>query len=210
MMTSGLEQGLPEYQGHTPAMGDQQLSIAHNVFWVACDGAAIVLSMESGKYFGFDNVAAFIWGEIAQRNPQDQIASAMANNYGLEIERARADLDSFTQKLQTNGLVEFAVTSATSQSIEEYPQSANSDAGHVSSSRRGKQSGDVRGFHRFLLFVEAYVLMVRTDLGLWREGFHGLWKRFGSSRERAGSSLPGDPAVVKSICAPVQAAFRWY
>jgi len=211
MMTSGLEQALPRHKGHTPALSGQQLTIARNVFWVTCDGATIVLSMESGKYFGFDNIAALIWSEIAQHIPQDQIASAMATNYGVEVERARADIDSFTQKLQTNGLVEFAVTSATSQSAEEHPQSANSNAGHGPLFQAGNQSGDVRGLQRFLLFVEAYVLMVRTDVGLWRKGFHGLWKRFGgSSRERTGSSPPGDPAVVKSLCAPVLAAFRWY
>lgn len=191
-------------------MSDQQLTIARNVFWVACDGATIVVSMESGKYFGFDNVAALIWGEIAQHIPQDQIASAMAGNYGLEIERARADLASFIQKLHTNGLVEFALTSVASQSIKEHPRSANSNTGHVSLSQAGKQREDARGLHRFLLFVEAYVLMVRTDVALWRKGFHGMWKRFGSSRKRFGSSVAGDVATVKSICSPVLSAFRWY
>jgi Transglutaminase-like superfamily/Coenzyme PQQ synthesis protein D (PqqD) len=211
MLTSRLEQALQRRQSQTDVGSGQQLTIASNVFWVACDGATIILSMDSGKYFGFDNVAAFIWGEIAQHSPQDQIASAMASDYGLEIERARADLDSFIRKLQTNGLVEFAVTCETSPSREEHPQaSSNSHAGYVSLPQAGKRSGDVRGLHRFLLFVEAYVLMVRIDVALWRKGFHGLWKRFGSSEKEGGSSLIRDEATVKSICSPVRAAFRWY
>lgn len=211
MLTSRVEHAVQGHEGQTRVVSDQQLTIARNVFWVACDGATIVLSMESGKYFGFDNVAAFIWGEVAQHIPQNQIASAMASNYGLEIERARTDLDSFIQKLQTSALVEFALTRATSPSIEEEPQtSSNSHAGHVSSFQTGKQSRDVRGPHRFLLFLEAYALMVRIDIGLRRKGFHGLWKRFGSSGKRFGSSGAEDEATVKSVCSPVRAAFRWY
>jgi Transglutaminase-like superfamily/Coenzyme PQQ synthesis protein D (PqqD) len=183
-------------------------TIAPNVFWVDSGGGTIVLNMETGRYFAFDSVAAFIWKLLGNASPLEEIATAVASDYGLNVDVARADVDSFVQKLRESKLVE---TSA-HQGGRQPPSGANvpnSSLPVVTTHIPSAEDRKVSALSRCVLFFEAYGLMVCTDVALRVVGFHGLWRRLGGIKH-AVVELRGDSDHVKTLSGIALTAFRWY
>jgi coenzyme PQQ synthesis protein D (PqqD) len=97
-----------------PRMKDlkyQEMTINDNSIIVArknllcCDltEGAVILDLDSGTYYGLDDVGAFIWSLIQEPRLFSNIASAVLDEYAVEPERCAADLvELFSEMVQRN------------------------------------------------------------------------------------------------------------
>ena len=68
----------------------------------------VVLHTQRNTYFGLDNVAAFIWNCLEHPQDAEQLLQAVQNQYAVEVEVAKADIETFIAQLLDRGLVEVA------------------------------------------------------------------------------------------------------
>ena len=61
--------------------------------------------MQSGGYFGLNEVASRIWGLIQARNSIGQILSALIQEYEAPQEALRDDLQQFITELDSRSLI---------------------------------------------------------------------------------------------------------
>jgi len=75
---------------------------------VSCDlaGQAAILNLESGLYYGLEDVGARIWDLIQEPRTVRQLRDLLTKEYDVEPERCERDLLSLLARLATAGLVE--------------------------------------------------------------------------------------------------------
>lgn len=71
------------------------------------DGSAIVLDMESERYFGLDSVGSEMWEALTTKPSVADARTALLNEFAVDEERLDTDLLEFVQALQSRGLVVF-------------------------------------------------------------------------------------------------------
>ena len=69
-------------------------------------GDAVVLDMQSGKYFGFEAVGARIWELVQQPRKVSDIRDALLHEYDADPAECERDLLAFLQQVQEAGLIE--------------------------------------------------------------------------------------------------------
>lgn len=69
-------------------------------------GEAVLLEMESGKYFGFNEVGTRIWQLLREYGRVEPVYQALLGEYDVASERLHGDLLAFVQRLAARGLVE--------------------------------------------------------------------------------------------------------
>ena len=79
--------------------------IADNVLFQELDGEAVLLSLEEGCYYGLDELGTRIWQLIDQDLDREQVVVAIVEEYDVEPEQARRDLDRFLDDLEQSGLI---------------------------------------------------------------------------------------------------------
>jgi hypothetical protein len=72
---------------------------------------AVILQLESGTYYGLNEVGARVWQLICESTSVQQIRDALLAEYDVEAGRCEQDLLSLLQKLADESLIE--VTHAT-------------------------------------------------------------------------------------------------
>jgi len=74
---------------------------------VSCnlDDDAIVLHLESERYFGLEGVGAFIWELLQQPRTVEELKQAVLKEYDVEPDRCEADLLSFLNDLARKKLI---------------------------------------------------------------------------------------------------------
>jgi hypothetical protein len=82
------------------------IRIPDHVVYREFEGEAIVLELESGTYFGLDEVGARVWRLIAEGTSRDDIVARLMTEYDVEEPRLRADLDGLLAELARRRLVE--------------------------------------------------------------------------------------------------------
>lgn len=70
------------------------------------DGEAVVLSLDSSTYFGLNQVGTAIWQLVEQHGRVSEVADALARQYDVSHERARADVIDLMTQLVEKGLAE--------------------------------------------------------------------------------------------------------
>lgn len=75
------------------------------VFRPLQDGG-VVLNVESGAYYELNRTACFLWEQVEAKKNPDAMATALAEDYGLDVAVARADVDAFLDELRNRQLVE--------------------------------------------------------------------------------------------------------
>jgi hypothetical protein len=75
---------------------------------LSCDlqGEAVVLHLNSGKYFGFEAVATLIWSLVQQPRRVGEIRDAVLEQYDVARTVFERDLLDFLSELQEAGLIE--------------------------------------------------------------------------------------------------------
>jgi hypothetical protein len=75
---------------------------------VSCelDGEAAILNVQSGEYYGLDEVGASIWRMMSGPIRVAQIIHRITSEYEVDAERCEADLINLITKLAEHELVE--------------------------------------------------------------------------------------------------------
>jgi len=80
--------------------------IPENVLFQEVDGEAVLLSLDEGLYYGLDDLGTRIWKFINEELELEQMVDRIAEEYEVEPERARADLENFLAELEESGLIQ--------------------------------------------------------------------------------------------------------
>lgn len=83
---------------------------------VSCDleGEVVILNLETGVYYGLNEVGALVWTLIQQPTPFKDVLQAVVSEYDVAAPECASDLLSLIQEMTTAGLinVEFKATAA--------------------------------------------------------------------------------------------------
>lgn len=70
------------------------------------NGQAILLQLETGQYFGLDDVGHRIWQLMVEFGDLDRVREALLAEYSADRETLSADLERFTAQLVEKKLIE--------------------------------------------------------------------------------------------------------
>ncbi|MEM8963419.1 MAG: PqqD family protein [Acidobacteriota bacterium] len=80
--------------------------IADGVLMREVDGEAVLLDLDSQRYFGLDPVGTRIWQLLAEHGDRDRVMSDLLDEFAVEREHLEDDLDRFLERLMAANLVE--------------------------------------------------------------------------------------------------------
>lgn len=83
-----------------------QVVVNPAVFAASLDNSAVLLDIQSGRYFEFDTVGSDIWTRIAQPRQVDALCADLAADYDASIDTIRAGVLTFLAQLADKGLIE--------------------------------------------------------------------------------------------------------
>jgi hypothetical protein len=66
----------------------------------------VVLELTAGAYFGLEGVGARVWQLLSEPRTVREIVQTLLEEYDVEAERCRRDLDALLERLLERGLVE--------------------------------------------------------------------------------------------------------
>jgi len=66
---------------------------------------AVLLDLQSGMYFGLDPVGARMWNLLAEGRTLADVASTVAEEYGVEVGRVQSDILELVATLRGKGLL---------------------------------------------------------------------------------------------------------
>jgi PqqD family protein of HPr-rel-A system len=69
------------------------------------DGEAVLLDLRSGKYFGLNGTGARVWALLKDGLERPEIAKVLTEEFEVDEDRARADVDAFIAALTDRGLI---------------------------------------------------------------------------------------------------------
>jgi hypothetical protein len=69
-------------------------------------GEAVVLHLQSGRYYGLQHVAACIWGLVRTPSRVADIVDAIVREYDVEREQCERDTIQFLLDIAAQGLIE--------------------------------------------------------------------------------------------------------
>jgi hypothetical protein len=87
-----------------PALA-RRLAIGEDVIARELDGETVLLNLETGIYFGLDEVGTRIWQLLGAGGPVQAILDTLASEYDAEREALERDLTHFLAQLEARGLV---------------------------------------------------------------------------------------------------------
>ena len=86
---------------------DSQVRVRADVLFQELHGEAVLLSLNTGVYFGLDPVGTRIWKLMEDRDQSlRDVLNAMLDEYEVTAERCSDDLLKLIDRMLTNGLVE--------------------------------------------------------------------------------------------------------
>ena len=69
------------------------------------DGECVVLDVEAGQYYGFNDVGTRIWQSLEKGLGADQIVAVLVQEFEVEAAEAREHIESFIEDLKALDLV---------------------------------------------------------------------------------------------------------
>jgi hypothetical protein len=81
------------------------LSVNESVVSATLDGEAVLLNVETGIYFGLDEVGTRIWELLTQGAGEGEILGQLLQEYDVEEAQVSADVSGFLARLAEAGLV---------------------------------------------------------------------------------------------------------
>jgi hypothetical protein len=86
-----------------------ELHLRENLLeWREVDGEVIALEHERSVYLAANRSGTVLWRALNSGATEPQLAALLEEQYGLEPERARADVAAFLADLDARGLLESA------------------------------------------------------------------------------------------------------
>ena len=92
----------------TPRAGETErllVTVPGKVLFQDLGGEAVLLSLESGAYYGVNEAGARLWSLLQEHSRFDLILSAMLREYEVPEPVLEADLKAFLADLEAHGLV---------------------------------------------------------------------------------------------------------
>ena len=71
------------------------------------DGTAVMMSVESGKYFGLDEIATRIWDLVEEPKSFEALCDALTAEYDIDKENCKTDVSEFLEHLKGEKLISF-------------------------------------------------------------------------------------------------------
>ena len=72
------------------------------------DGESVILNLKTGTYFGLDDVGTRMWAALTDSESVQAAFSSLLDEYAVDAERLRRDLDEFVNRLAGRGLLEIS------------------------------------------------------------------------------------------------------
>lgn len=82
--------------------------IPEHVVFQVLDGEAVVLNVDSGRYFGLNEVGTRFWQELEQGHSVEQITERLLGEYDVERPELQRDLAELIAMLKERNLLEEA------------------------------------------------------------------------------------------------------
>lgn len=83
-----------------------RVSIPDDVLFQDLDGEAVLLNLQSGKYFGLDPIGTRIWNLLAEHGTLAVAFQAILAEYDVDADRLRSDFLALVDQLASNGLIQ--------------------------------------------------------------------------------------------------------
>jgi hypothetical protein len=85
---------------------ETEVTVSDSLAATEVDGEAVVLSFDSGEYYGLNGVAADIWTTLEDGATVGELQESVVDEYDVDPDRCRSDLEPFLAELAEEGLVE--------------------------------------------------------------------------------------------------------
>jgi hypothetical protein len=82
-----------------------KLIVDKSVLSADLEGETVLLNLETGVYFGLDEVGTAIWNALEAGASVDEIVSRLLEEFEVEADRARSDVSKFLSSLEERGLI---------------------------------------------------------------------------------------------------------
>jgi Coenzyme PQQ synthesis protein D (PqqD) len=86
----------------------RRLKPSDSVVFRELDGEAVLLNLDTGTYFGLDEVGTRIWLLIEQHGLLEPVCDAIVGEFEVDRETAERDVLNLADALERNGLVQVA------------------------------------------------------------------------------------------------------
>jgi hypothetical protein len=83
-----------------------RITIPDDVLFRDLEGEAVILSTESGKYYGLDEVGTRMWNLLSQHGQVEPVYQALLAEYDVPEDRLQQDLLDLVDKLAAEGLLQ--------------------------------------------------------------------------------------------------------
>jgi Coenzyme PQQ synthesis protein D (PqqD) len=84
-----------------------ELRLQRNLLeWREVEGEVIALEHERSVYIAANRSGTLLWRALNEGATESRLAELLAQEYGLDAERARADVAAFLADLSARGLIE--------------------------------------------------------------------------------------------------------
>lgn len=85
---------------------EQRFDVPAHVVARELEGELVVLNLETGLYFGLDEVGVVIWERLTDGDTLEGATAAVVERYDVDRERAETDIVALVEKLREASLVE--------------------------------------------------------------------------------------------------------
>ena len=82
------------------------VTIGDKILFHSFGDEAVALNLETGKYYGFDEVATRMWVLLAEHGRIEKVYEQLLTEYDVEEDRLRTDLLNFVEELASHRLVQ--------------------------------------------------------------------------------------------------------
>jgi coenzyme PQQ synthesis protein D (PqqD) len=91
---------------------DRKLMIAQDTLINIIEGESVLLNLKSESYFGLDPVGTRMWTLLANSDSIQSAYDALLDEYDVDADKLRLDMQDLIEKLIANGLMEVAAGQA--------------------------------------------------------------------------------------------------
>ena len=84
---------------------DKRVTVPPGVMFRDLDGEAVVLALESGRYFGLNETGTRMWLLLIEHGRVEPVFHALQQEYEVAGERLEQELTEFVSTLASQGLV---------------------------------------------------------------------------------------------------------
>ncbi len=96
-----------EQAAATPAETPQFVAAPDQVF-SELGGEAVIMHLQSGTYFGLNEVGAFLWQQLQEPKSVAALCEALQAEYDVSREVCQPDIEALLQQFQDSQLIEVA------------------------------------------------------------------------------------------------------